>query len=222
MLKHDFYADPTVFDQLRNDIGNWFCARFVKLSPYAWTTSFCLLGLVFLSIATGVFIFILQQHLGGDTSSVLNQSLAQAVTMMIALLAAQVVFKQALRAWPRHIEMPIRLRFAAACLGFSTPEPPARAVPEKTRVSARTCPAAPVSEQQAVQEFFAGVREAGVSVAIAKSLFAAGLRSADHLHAARDGQLHRIRGVGPATVRKLRAHFSTQQLHSSRRSSISR
>jgi len=222
MLKHDFYADPTVFDQLKNDVGNWFCARVGKLRPYGWTISFCLLGLVFLSIATGVFIFLLQQRLGGDTPAVLNQSLAQAVAMMIALLAAQVVFKQALSAWPTHIEMPVRLRFAAACLGFRTPEPPVRAVPEKTRESARTRPDAPLSEQQAIQEFFAGVRAAGVSVTIAKSLFAAGMRSADRLHAARDGQLHRIRGVGPATVRKLRAHFSTKQLHSSPRSSISR
>jgi len=222
MLKHDFYADPTVFDQLRNDAGNWFCARIGKLRPYAWTLSFCLLGLVFLSIATGVFIFLLQQRLGGDAPTVLNQSLAQAVTMMIALLAAQVVFKQALSAWPRHIEMPIRLRYAAAWLGFKTPEPPIRAVPEKARVAARTRPNTRDSEQQAILDFFAGVRAAGVNVTIAKSLFAAGMRSADRLHAARDGQLHRIRGVGPATVRKLRAHFSAQQFHSSSDSSSTR
>ncbi len=209
MLKHDFYADPTVFDQLKSDAGNWFCARLERLHPYAWSISFCALGLVFLSIATGVFIFLLQQHLGGDTPSVLNQSLAQAVTLMIALLAAQVVFKQALAAWPRHIELSARLRLAAACLGLRVPEPPARALPEKPRVS-RTRPDAPNTEQQAIQEFFAGVRAAGVNVTIAKSLFSAGLRSADRLHAARDTQLHRIHGVGPATVRKLRAHFNAQ------------
>jgi len=211
MLKHDFYADPTVFDQLKNDAVNWFCARFGKLCPYSWTISFCMLGLVFLSVATAVFVSLLQQSLGGEAPSVLNQSLAQAVTMMIALLAAQVVFKQALDAWPRQFEMPNRLRFAAACLGFKIPEPSVRAVPEKVRVSARTRPDASDSDQQAIQEFFAGVRAAGVSVTIAKSLFAAGMRSADRLHAARDAQLHRIHGVGPVTVRKLRTHFSSAQ-----------
>jgi len=221
MLKHDFYADPTVFDQLKNDAGNWFCARFGKLCPYAWTISFCLLGLVFLLIATSVFIFLLQQRLGGDTPSVLNQSLAQAVTMMIALLAAQVVFKQALNAWPRHLEMPIRLRFAAVWMGFRIPGP-ARAAPEKPSAAARSRSDVPNAEQQAIQDFFAGVRAAGVSVTIAKSLFAAGMRSADRLHAARDGQLRRIHGVGPATVRKLRAHFSTPQIHSSSGSPSSR
>jgi len=222
MLKHDFYADPTVFDQLKSDAGNWCCARLKKLRPYSWTLGFGLLGLVFLSIATVVFVVLLQQRLGGDTASVLNQSLAQAVTMLIALLAAQVVFKQALDAWPRQIEMPARLRFVAAFLGFRVPAPPRTAAPETIRGPAHSRSDAPVSERQATQEFFAGVRAAGVNVAIARTLFAAGVRSADHLCAARDRQLHNIRGVGPATVRKLRACFIAQQHQSSPGSSNTR
>ncbi|GMQ87813.1 MAG: hypothetical protein BMS9Abin08_1021 [Gammaproteobacteria bacterium] len=210
MLKHDFYADPTVFDQLKNDAGNWFRARFEKLRPYSWTIGFGLLGLVFLSIAAVVFVVLLQQRLGGDAASVLNQSLAQAVTMMIALLAAQVVLKQALAAWPRQMEMPARLRFVAVYLGFRTPAPPGVAVSEKVRASTHPRPDEPVSEQQATQEFFAGVRAAGVNVTVARSLFAAGMRSADHLRAIGNRRLYRIHGVGPATVRKLRAHFSAQ------------
>ncbi len=210
MLKHDFYADPTVFDQLKNDAGNWFCARFEKLRPYSWTIGFGMLGLVFLSIAAVVFVVLLQQRLSGDAASVLNQSLAQAVTMMIALLAAQVVFKQALDAWPRQIEMPARLRFVAVFLGFRTPAPLGAAVPEKARASAHTRLDPPVSEQQATQEFFAGVRAAGVNVTVARSLFAAGMRSADHLRTIGNRRLYRIHGVGPATVRKLRAYFSAQ------------
>jgi hypothetical protein len=208
MLKHDFYADPTVFDQLKNDAGNWFCTRFEKLCPYSWTIGFCMLGLVFLSIATFVFVSLLQQRLGGDANSVLNQSLAQAVTMMIALLAAQAIFKQALDAWPKQIEMPARLRFVTAYLGFRAPAPPGPVAPAKAHRSAHTRPDAPVSEQQATQEFFAGVRAAGVNVTIARTLFAAGVRSVDQLRAAGDHQLHNIRGIGPATVRKLRAYFT--------------
>ena len=210
MLKHDFYADPTVFDQLKNDAGNWFCARLEKLSPYSWAGSFCILGLVFLSIAVAVFGALLQQRLGGNTPAALNQSLAQGVTMVIALLAAQVVFKQALEAWPGQVEMPARLRSIAAWLGYSTPAPQRPAVAEKVRGSKRARLDVPHPDQQAIQEFFAGVRAAGVNVTIAKSLFAAGMRSADHLRAIGDHRLHRIHGVGPATVRKLRTHFSTQ------------
>jgi len=222
MLKHDFYADPTVFDQLKSDAGNWCCARLEKLRPYSWTLGFGLLGLVFLTIATVVFVVLLQQRLGGDTGSVLNQSLAQAATMLIALLAAQAVFKQALDAWPRQIEMPARLRFVAVYLGFRTPTRPESTASRKARRPAHTRPDALVSEQQMIQEFFAGVRAAGVNVAIAKTLFAAGIRSADHLCAARDRHLHNIHGVGPATVRKLRAYFNAQQHQSSPGSSNTR
>jgi len=208
MLKHDFYADPTVFDQLKNDAGNWLCVRLEKLRPYSWSGSFCILGLVFLSVAAAVLVALLQQRLGANTPSTLNQSLAQAVTIVIALLAAQVVLSQALDAWPRQVEMPARLCSIAAWLGYSTPVPLQPAEPVKTHRSTRARPDAPLPEQQAIQEFFAGVRAAGVNVAVAKSLFAAGMRSADHLRAIGDRRLHRIHGVGPATVRKLRAHFS--------------
>ncbi len=207
MPKHDFYADPTVFDQLRSDAGSWLCARFEKLCPYAWTLGFGVLGLVFLSIAMVVFAVLLQQRFGGDTPAMMNQSLAQAVTMMIALLAAQVVFKQTLDAWPRQIDMPARLRFLAAHLGFRVPPKPLPAVRRKVRKTVPDRRKTPVSEQQAIQEFFAGVRAAGVNVTIARTLFAAGVRSVDQLRAIGDHQLRRIRGVGPATVGKLRKQF---------------
>ncbi|MFQ5643788.1 MAG: helix-hairpin-helix domain-containing protein [Thiogranum sp.] len=207
MLKHDFYAHPTVFDQLQNEAGGWFCARFGKLCPYAWTIGFGVLGLVFLSIAMVVFAVLLQQRFAGDTVTVLNQSLAQAVTMMIALLAAQVVFKQALDAWPRQIEMPLRLRFLAVFLGFRVPRKAVSAARRTARKAGPERRKTPVSEQQAIQEFFSGVRAAGVNVTIARTLFTAGVRSVDHLCAISDSRLYKIHGVGPATVRKLRKHF---------------
>ena len=64
------------------------------------------------------------------------------------------------------------------------------------------------ADRLAVQEFFTGVRAAGVNVAIAKALFAAGVRSVQLLSRADDSYLYGIHGVGPATVRKLRAHFA--------------
>ena len=65
----------------------------------------------------------------------------------------------------------------------------------------------PGPDGEALQRFFAGVRAAGVNVAIAKALFTAGIRSPQQLMAASDRRLVAIRGVGPATVRKLRAQF---------------
>ncbi|HHH43290.1 MAG TPA: helix-hairpin-helix domain-containing protein [Gammaproteobacteria bacterium] len=208
MLEHDFYADPTVFDQLKSEAAGWLCTRLEKLCPYAWTIGFSLLGLVFLSIATGVFAVLLLQRFGGEPASVLNQSLAQAVTMMIALLAAQVVFKQALAAWPRQVEMPVRLRFLMRFFGFSVPSwRRQRAAHQEVRRIRPDRRRTPASEQQAIQDFFAGVRAAGVNVTIARTLFAAGIRSVDRLCTISDRQLQAIRGVGPATVRKLRKHF---------------
>ena len=61
---------------------------------------------------------------------------------------------------------------------------------------------------QEIRMFFVGARAAGVNVAIAKALFAAGIRSVKHLRASADEQLLQIHGVGPATVRRLRSHFN--------------
>jgi len=91
---------------------------------------------------------------------------------------------------------------------------PASALPSKvihTRASRTIKPerrkASTVSEREAVQAFFSGVRAAGVNVTIARALFNAGVRTPLQLCAASDQRLLAIRGVGPATVRKLRTQF---------------
>ncbi len=73
-----------------------------------------------------------------------------------------------------------------------------------------------LADRQAVQEFFTGVRAAGVNVAIAKALFTAGVRTIQHLDCIADSELYDIHGVGPATVRKLRSHFAQHGPHSAR------
>ena len=82
--------------------------------------------------------------------------------------------------------------------------------PRKASELAQKKAVAVKSEREVLQEFFAGVRAAGVNVSIAKALFAAGVRSSHQLCQASDEQLHAIRGVGPATVRKLRVHFNSR------------
>lgn len=199
MPKHDFYADPTLFDQWQEDAGNWFSRRLEKLCPYAWSMGFAALGLVFLSTAAGILITMLQQSLAGDvTPHAWSRLLAQVVTLAIALVATQSLFRQAVEAWPEQIAMPARLHAPVRWLGFAVPV----AVVAQQRTEVLSVP-----DRQATQEFLAGVRAAGVNVTIARALYAAGIRSVRHLRVARDEQLRRIHGVGPATVRRLRVHF---------------
>jgi len=122
----------------------------------------------------------------------------------MALIATNYSLRQALRVWPEYVALPKRLQMLNCLYGRDVKEP-------DCSVSSRPA-AVPVAQiqvdAQVIQAFFAGVRAAGVNVAIAKALFDAGIRSHRHLCNASDGQLLNIRGVGPATVRKLRACFS--------------
>jgi hypothetical protein len=207
MLEHEFYADPTVFDQWQNKSGNWFGSGLEKLSPFSWALGFCGLAAAFLLVAMGVFIESLQ-HSGLDETVVLwNQALAQGVTIVIALTASASLFKQAMQAWPRTIAISHGFRGLTGFAGWRKPQQ--AALTSVSNASPKT-PLNLAADRQAVQEFFAGVRAAGVNVAIAKALFAAGVRSAQHLSRIDDSYLYSIHGVGPATVRKLRAHFAQQ------------
>jgi hypothetical protein len=207
MLEHEFYADPTVFDQWQNNTGNWFGSGLEKLSPFSWALGFCGLAAAFLLVAMGVFIESLQ-HSGLDETVVLwNQALAQGVTIVIALTASASLFKQAMQAWPRTVAISDGFRGLTGFAGWRKPQQ--AALTSVSNASPKT-PLNLAADRQAVQEFFAGVRAAGVNVAIAKALFAAGVRSAQHLSRIDDSYLYSIHGVGPATVRKLRAHFAQQ------------
>jgi len=205
MLEHEFYADPTVFDQWQNNTGNWFGSGLEKLSPFSWALGFCGLAAAFLLVAIGVFIVSLQHSGPGETAVLWNQALAQGVTVIIALTVSASLFKEAIKAWPRTIANSDGFRPLA---GFAVWRKSQQA--QLTGIS-HDSPKSPLNiaaDRQAVQEFFAGVRAAGVNVAIAKALFAAGVRSAQVLNRAEDSYLYGIHGVGPVTVRKLRAHFA--------------
>ena len=210
MSDHEFYAEPTVFDQWQANIGNWLCTRISSLCPYRWAIGFAALGFIFLVTSTAVLVAILGSS-AGDTTLLWNDSMAQGLTMLVGLTAAQMLFRLALDAWPADVRLPSVLRRVGHCVGWrqSSKQPVSkqgstvvklpRSEPPRTTES---------SDQQAVQEFFSGVRAAGINVAIAKALFGAGIRSPQHLLQARDEQLFAIHGVGPATVRKLRAQFN--------------
>jgi hypothetical protein len=205
MLEHEFYADPTVFDQWHNNTGNWFGSGLEKLSPFSWALCFCGLAAAFLLVAIGVFLVSLQHSGLDETTALWNQALAQGVTVIIALTASASLFKEAIKAWPRTIANSDGFRtFAVFAVWRKSQQAQLTGISHDPAKS----PLNIAADRQAVQEFFAGVRAAGVNVAIAKALFAAGVRSAQVLNGAEDCYLYGIHGVGPATVRKLRAHFS--------------
>ena len=204
MSKHEFYADPTLFDQWHSTAGNWLGAKADKVRPYAWVISFAVLGAVLVSISM-VLIGISLQDAAAYVEPAWNQSLARGVTSVVALATSQWLFRQALNAWPSDVAFPRHLSNAAGYIGWRPAPRLKRSEPSVPKQALQGAPAG--LDREAVQAFLAGVRAAGVNVAIAKALFAAGIRSPQRLRAAHDSELVAIRGVGPATVRKLRAQF---------------
>jgi hypothetical protein len=211
MQDHEFYADPTVFDCWQSRASDWFCRRSRKLCPYGWTLAFASMAALFAVTAAAVFVWTLIGRMSGDGLLAWNQSMAQVITIMMALLACQALLQQALKSWPVGIPMEQRLRRLVSLCGWKVP---AAALPLKTlsqrqaqcrQSDARKAPVAPSRED--IQAFFASVRAAGVNVTIARVLFNAGVRTPRQLCSASDENLLAIRGVGPATVRKLRDHF---------------
>ena len=204
MPKHEFYADPTLFDQWQNTASNWLCAKGDKVCPYAWAITFAVLGAVLVAVSM-VLIGVSLHDTVADSGPAWNQSLARGITSVVALATAQALLRQSLDAWPRDVAFPEQLCRVARYLGW----PPAQGL-QSSDLNALKPPPKPLPvaiDREAVQAFFAGVRAAGVNVVIAKALFTAGIRSPQQLLAATDDELVAIRGVGTATVRKLRAQF---------------
>ncbi len=211
MQDHEFYADPTVFDYWQSRASDWFCHYSRRLCPYGWTLAFASMATLFALTAVAVFAWTLMGRMGGDGLVAWNQSMAQVITIMMALLACQALLQQALQSWPAGTPMSRRLRRLVRLCGW---EVPAAALPSKAysqhqihtlQSDARKAPVA--TSREDIQAFFSGVRAAGVNVTIARALFSAGVRTPRQLCSASDERLLAIRGVGPATVSKLRNHF---------------
>jgi len=201
MTEHEFYADPTVFDHWQSHAGDWLRVRGEKIRPYLWVIAFALAGAVMLSISLLVFSVIVHAT-AAQLAPAWNQSLAQGTTAIVALATAQCLFRQALEVWPESIRLPKWLREAGPYVGW---QPVTQAKSIKAKRPPKSAP-----EPEAVRAFFAGVRAAGVNVAIAKALFAAGIHSPRQLLKVSDRKLIAIRGVGPSTVHKLRVQFGKQ------------
>lgn len=200
MTEHEFYADPTVFDLWQDRTGGWFSVLIGRLRPYLWSIAFSALALLFLGIALTVLGHSVYLRIASGTSLAWNHSFAQWLTVLMSLLFCHGLSEQALKAWPRDRVFPVWLQELVRVCGFQACPAPIAAPVLANRVE----------ESAAVRDlraFFVGARAAGVNVAIARALFAAGIRSVAHFRATEDAQLLQIHGVGPATVRRLRTHF---------------
>jgi hypothetical protein len=205
MSEHEFYADPTVFDIWHDRTGGWFSVQVAKLRPYFWSLAFSGLAILLLGIALNVLVYSVYQRIGSGAGPGWNHSMAQWLTVLMALLSCHSLLEQALRAWPRERAFPQRLRRLVRLCGFREPAIANSASVAGQGLVRNSVDAATAKE---IRTFFVGARAAGVNVAIAKALFAAGIRSVSQLRAADDAQLLRIHGVGPVTVRRLRTHFN--------------
>ncbi len=212
MQDHEFYADPTVFDYWQSRCSGVLCAYARKLSPYGWTLAFFAAAVVFAVTAMCMFGWALTGRMSQDGLVAWNQSMAQVITILMSLLACQALLQQALQSWPQGFPVPHRLRRLILLCGWDVP---AASPPEKARRDLQHPHAREATEpvmrpgpaRDEVQAFFAGVRAAGVNVAIARALFSAGVRTPQQLCATSDRRLLMIHGVGSATVRKLRRQF---------------
>ncbi|MCO6414352.1 MAG: helix-hairpin-helix domain-containing protein [Thiogranum sp.] len=201
MPKHEFYAEPTVFDHWQSSAECWFSRCGEKLAPYLWFSAFCGLALTFVVIAMGVFLNLVLYRFGVQPQG-WNQAMAQGVTAITALLASQHLLYQAVRSLPDDANLPPYVwAVLDLVVGSATTGAGGRADRVKNRHPDRR------DADPTLQEFFAGVRAAGVNVSVARTLFTAGIRSPRQLCARTDGQLLELRGIGPVTVRKLRQHF---------------
>lgn len=200
MSKHEFYADPTLFDYWQSAASELLRTMCSRIGPYSWVAGFATLGALLGAISLVLLGISLPITVAG-VDVAWNQSLARGITAIVALVTAQWLFRQALGAWPHDVKLPALLLGLSRYVDWK----PAVVRPSREHRTVRQ-PASAVDRAE-VQAFFAGVKAAGVNVAIARALLAAGIQSPRQLRVASDRQLTAIRGVGPVSVRKLRAWF---------------
>lgn len=203
----DLYYDRTWFDAL----GELLVQRGRRLLPRQrarlWTGGFALFAALCVAWAAGL-----------ATQAVLfeaawNQRAAELLAAGLLLAAARhFLTVTGLSARP-HRKLITRTAPVSAPARAATPEPAARHTDRRTRAETAAAgnPAGNPDGNRSAQVFFRAVREAGINVRIARSLYGAGFRSAAQVRACSDAQLLATPGVGQATLRKLRIKFGLPQ-----------
>ena len=198
MELHSSYRQATIFDQLWLALARGLRRPAWLQGRRAWGWAFGLLAGLFGVIGAAFLLDALAPTAG-------NSALA---SLGSALLSLGVFRHFARCALPLLQPHGARHRVSRGREG----EDPARPVPVPG--VARPAAAAParirpvstlsVAERRA---YLAGLRCAGVNVSIARALVSAGYLSAAAVERVSDAQILAIRGVGPATLKKIRACF---------------
>ena len=194
---HSSYRQATVFDQL------WLAlARGLRRPAWlhgrrAWGWTFGALALLFGLIAAA---FLLDTLTPGGGNSAL-------ASLGSALLSLGVFRHFARCALPLLQPGPAARRVTARRAAAAPARTPVPAVPA-AQVAA-PAPARPASGLSAAERraYLAGLKTAGVNLRIARSLVSAGYLSREAVRRASDAEILAIRGVGPATLKKIRACF---------------
>lgn len=190
MELHSGYRQATIFDQL------WLVlARGLRRPDWlqgrrAWGWTFGILALLFGTIAAAFLLNALHPAgEGGAMASLGSALLSLGVFRHFARLALPLLQVRSGR--------PVPLRKPA-------PSPLSTQVPALAPEPARPAPGLSAAERRA---YLADLKAAGVNVRIARALVGAGYRSHEAVRRARDAEILAIPGVGPATLRKIRARF---------------
>lgn len=201
MTDDDFYADPTIFDRWQKSAAGWFGAWFAKIRRYSWVVALFAGGAVLLATAICLLLFSVWTRIGSGPTASWNVFFAQWLTVWLALLTAYHLLQHTAAAWPMNEAVPRRVVVLLRWIGALPARQGGAALGRTVGVPVVSQVVADDSESK---RFLLALRAIGVSVGVARSLSAAGIRCTRQLRATPDADLLRVRGVGPATLRRLR------------------
>lgn len=197
----DFYHDRTWFDELAAGCVNY-AQRWRPRDPARlWSAGFAMFAAVCVAWAAALATHCVLVELPR------NAALAQWVAVGLLLVAARhFLAVTGMSATAVLVERP---RLIGQRPRVASPEQTFRV--DNTATAADAGPRASGADPQL---FFRAVKAAGINVRTAYALYAAGFRSAEQVRVAEDAALLAAPGVGPVTLRKLRAQFGSVASHS--------
>lgn len=193
-LPHDeMYYDRTWFDAL----GDWLLQTGRRYMPQRrgqlWSTGFALFAGLSVAWAAGLTTHCVVF----DVSP--NECLAQLLASVLLLVAARHFL--AATGMSASSALPCRKLISRSESAVTVSVQTAAVKPP--RQGSRSKPQ-PVADPK---KFFSAVKNAGINVRIAHTLYSAGFRSGEQIRDCDDARLLAINGIGQATLRKLRLQF---------------
>lgn len=199
----DMYYDRTWFDAL----GAWLlqsCHRYLPHRPeqQLWATGFTLFAGLCVAWAAGLATHCMLSDLSP------NESLAQMLAAVLLLVAARHFLT--LTGMSAASALPHRKLIRRADVKMHVTDP--MLARGKTAVASPSCaPQRTPERRQSTatdsKPFFRAIKQAGINVQVARTLYSAGFRNADQVRDCDDARLLAIPGIGHATLRKLRVQF---------------